>query len=163
MHLKCCRGSVHLQEESEVKGDDLVDKVRYCCSYNECANTNVQKVFELILEAALKNHLPQSELPETLYFISDMEFDCCSRDASLTNFEYAKTLYGSHGYKLPKIVFWNVQSRSEQQPVKLSEQGVMLVSGASPRVFSMVMEDELDPYDYMMQVLGTERYAQITA
>lgn len=147
----------------EIKGDDLVDKVRYCRSYNECANTNVQKVFELILEAALKNHLPQSELPETLYFISDMEFDCCSRDASLTHFEYAKTLYGSHGYKLPKIVFWNVQSRSEQQPVKLNEQGVMLVSGASPRVFSMVMEDELDPYDYMMQVLGAERYAQITA
>ena len=78
-----------------------------------------------ILEAALKNHLPQSELPETLYFISDMEFDCCSRDASLTHFEYAKTLYGSHGYKLPKIVFWNVQSRSEQQPVKMNEQRVM--------------------------------------
>lgn len=116
-----------------------------------------------ILEAALKNHLPQSELPETLYFISDMGFDCCSRDVSLANFEYAKTLYGAHGYKLPKIVFWNVQSRSEQQPVKMNEQGVMLVSGASPRVFSMVMEDELDPYDYMMQVLGAERYAQITA
>lgn len=147
----------------EIKGRDLVDKVRYCRSYNEIADTNIQKVFELVLAAAVKNHLPQSELPETLYFISDMEFNSCTRDASLSNFEYAKQLYEAHGYKLPNVVFWNVQSRNEQQPVKMNEQGVMLVSGASPRVFSMVMEDKLNPYDYMMSVLGAERYAPISA
>lgn len=147
----------------EIQGEDLVDKVRYCRSYNEVADTNIQKVFELVLASAVKNHLPQSELPETLYFISDMEFNYCTRDASLSNFEYAKRLYEAHGYKLPKVVFWNVQSRNEQQPVEMNEQGVMLVSGASPRVFSMVMEDKLNPYDYMMSILGAERYAPIRA
>lgn len=147
----------------QLQGEDLVDKVRYCRSYNEVADTNIQKVFELVLASAVKNHLPQSELPETLYFISDMEFNYCTRDASLSNFEYAKRLYEAHGYKLPKVVFWNVQSRNEQQPVEMNEQGVMLVSGASPRVFSMVMEDKLNPYDYMMSILGAERYAPIRA
>lgn len=147
----------------EIRGKDLVEKVHYCRTYNEVANTNIQKVFELLLNAAVRNHLPQSDLPETLYFISDMEFDYCTRDASLTNFEYVKRLYGANGYKLPQVVFWNVQSRNEQQPVSMNEQGVMLVSGASPRVFSMVMHGNLTPYAYMMQVLGAERYAAVKA
>lgn len=147
----------------EIKGKDIVEKVHYCESYNECANTNIQRVFELILKTAVSNHLPQAALPSTLYIISDMEFDYCAKAADVTNFEYAKRLYEQHGYQMPKVVFWNVDSRNEQQPVKMNEQGVALVSGCSPRIFSMVMENELNPYDYMMSIIGTERYAPIAA
>ena len=147
----------------EIKGEDFTDRVLYCKSFNEVANTNIQRVFELILQTAVNNHMPQSELPETLYIISDMEFDFCTRDAGMTNFEYAKKLYALHGYHLPQVVFWNVQSRQEQVPVKMNEQGVALVSGCSPRIFSMVMQNELDPYKFMMNVIGSERYAPITA
>ncbi len=58
----------------EVKGRDLYEQVRYCGSFNECANTNVQAVFELILRTAARNRLKQADLPATLYFVSDMEF-----------------------------------------------------------------------------------------
>ena len=68
-----------------------------------------------------------------------------------------------HGYHLPQVVFWNVQSRQEQVPVKMNEQGVALVSGCSPRIFNMVMQNELDPYKFMMNIIGSERYAPITA
>ncbi len=147
----------------EIKGKDLTERVRYCKSFNEVADTNIQKVFELILTAAVKNGLPQSEMPETLYIISDMEFNICTQDAGKTNFEYAKELYASHGYRLPQVVFWNVQSRQEQVPVKMNEQGVALVSGCSPRIFGMVMQNELDPYKFMMKTIGSERYAPVTA
>lgn len=147
----------------EIKGRDITEKVWYCESYDEIANTNVQKVFELILNTAVHNGIPQEELPETLYFISDMEFDSCTRGAGLTNFEYARQLFESHGYRLPGVVFWNVDSRNEQQPVSMNEKGVMLVSGNSPRVFSTVMQGNLDPYACMMQILGSKRYADITA
>ncbi len=147
----------------EIKGADIVEKVRYCRSFNECANTNLQAVFNLILHTAVKNRLPQKELPSTLYIVSDMEFDACTRDASLTNFAYAKTLYASHGYRLPRVVFWNVQSRNAQQPVKMNEQGVALVSGCTPRIFSQVMEGQMDPYQNMLSVLMSERYAVIAA
>ena len=147
----------------EIKGKDLTERVRYCKSFNEVADTNIQKVFELILTAAVKNGLPQSEMPETLYIISDMEFNICTQDAGKTNFEYAKELYAAHGYRLPQVVFWNVQSRQEQVPVKMNEQGVALVSGCSPRIFNMVMQNELDPYKFMMNVIGSERDAPITA
>lgn len=147
----------------EIKGDDLVDKVRYCETYNEAANTNIQKVFELILNTAVKNKLPQSELPTALYFITDMEFDYCTRDAKLTNFEYAKKLFEQNGYTLPKVVFWCVESRNQQQPVDMNEQGVILVSGATARIFSMVASGELNPYAYMISILGGERYAPVSA
>ena len=147
----------------EIKGKDILEKLRYCLSYNEVANTNIQKVFELILNTAVKYSLPQRELPETIYIVSDMEFDWCAKDAEITNFEYAKKLFASHGYKLPKVVFWNVQSRNTQQPVTMNEQGVALVSGCTPRLFSMVMEGDIDPYHFMMEVIGNERYAKIAA
>lgn len=148
----------------EIKGDDILDKVRYCHDYDEVANTNIQKVFELILNAAKKNHVPQEELPKRLYIISDMEFDYCADDANLTNFEYAKKLFEDAGYKLPEVVFWNVSSRNRQQPVTKNEQGVLLVSGCTPRLFSMMADGSLSdraPYEFMMEVLMSERYKKI--
>jgi hypothetical protein len=147
----------------EIKGEDLGDKVRYCHSFNEMANTNIQKVFELVLKAALKNRVPQAELPSTLYFISDMEFDYCTEDAEMTNFEYAKKLFAKNGYRLPRVVFWNVACRNRQQPVTPNEQGVVLVSGCTPRIFSMLTSGTLSPYAFMMKVLNSERYAGIAA
>jgi hypothetical protein len=147
----------------EIKGADIVEKVRYCRTFNECADTNLQAVFELILYTAVKNRLSQEELPSTMYIVSDMEFDSCAQGASLTNFAYAKKLYASHGYRLPQVVFWNVQSRNEQQPVKMNEQGVALVSGCTPRIFSQVMNGEMEPYQNMLNILLSERYAVIAA
>ena len=130
-------------------------------SFNEVANTNIKAVFDLILSTAVKHKLLQRELPATLYIISDMEFDSCAENADITNFEYAKKAFEANGYKLPTVVFWNVQSRNEQQPVTLNEQGVVLVSGASPRVFSMVQSGNLSPMAFMLDTLNTERYAKI--
>ena len=147
----------------EIKGRDIVDKARYCETFNECANTNIQKVFELVLNAAVRNRVAQKDLPSTIYIISDMEFDSCAAGASLTNFEYTAKLFRQAGYRLPNVVFWNVSSRNQQQPVTMNEQGVALVSGCSPRIFSMVMEGSLDPFTFMLSVIDTERYAPIRA
>ena len=146
----------------EIKGRDLVDRVHYCRSFSECANTNIQAVFDLVLNAALANRVPQKELPETLYIISDMEFDSCSRGADLSNFEYARLQYARCGYRLPNIVFWNVQSRHVQQPVTRDERGVALVSGYTPRLFTQVATGKT-PYQLMLEVLNGERYRQLTA
>lgn len=147
----------------EVKGKDIYDKVKYAISFNEVANTNIQKVFELILRTAAMNRLPQRDLPATIYIISDMEFDACARDADEMNFAYARKLFKQHGYKLPTLVFWNVASRNQQQPVTMDEKGVVLVSGASPRVFSMINAGNLSPYAFMTDTLNVARYARIVA
>jgi hypothetical protein len=100
----------------KIKGEDIGDKVRYCHSFNEAANTNIQKVFELVLKTALKNGVPQAELPSTLYFISDMEFDSCSEGAGMTNFEYAKELFVKTAIGFPESFFgtWRAATDSNR-------------------------------------------------
>lgn len=147
----------------EIKGEDILDKVRYCHSYNEVANTNIQKVFELILKTAIKNNLPESDLPSKIVIVSDMEFDYCAEGASLTNFARAKKMYEDAGYKLPDVVFWNVASRNRQQPATKNEQGVALVSGCTPRLFSMIASGTMNPYAFMLEVVESERYSRISA
>lgn len=147
----------------ELKGKDIYERVRYCLGYKEVANTDLEKVFRLILNTAVKNHLPQEDLPEKLYIISDMEFDQCAQGADVTTFEAAKAAFEKHGYRLPKVVFWNVDSRNAQQPVKQNEQGVVLVSGNTARIFDMLKGDLLNPYQFMMEILNSERYRNIAA
>lgn len=147
----------------EIKGRDIVDKVRYCSSFDECANTDIEAVFDLILRSALENGASREELPARLYIISDMEFDCCAQNASATNFEAAAARYAQAGYKLPELIFWNVDSRREQYPLRASDCAAALVSGCSPRVFSMVTSGRLDPYGFMLSAVDTPRYARIAA
>ncbi len=146
----------------KIKGNNIVDKVLDAMSYNECANTNIAAVFRLILNAAIKHHVPQHELPETIYIISDMEFDICTENVSMTNFKNAQRNFAEAGYTLPHLVFWNVQSRHKQQPVTMNDKGVTLVSGCSPSTFECVMNGTT-PYEFMMQILNSERYAGICA
>ncbi len=146
-----------------LKGESFTDRLRYAASFNEIGNTDIEEMFRLILKTARAEHLPQEELPAKLVIISDMEFDFCTQNAGLSNFENAKKMYEEAGYKLPQLVFWNVQSRRGQQPVRMHETGTALVSGCSPRLFSMVAGELVDPYTLMMEVIGSDRYACIAA
>ena len=147
----------------KIKGNDIVDKVMYCESYNECANTNIEAVFRLILTAAKIHQVPQEEMPSRIYIVSDMEFDYCAENASLTNFQNMEQMYRKAGYKLPEVVFWNVDSRNTQQPVTKNQQGVALVSGCTPRLFEMLAGGNLSPYACMMDILNRDRYKDIVA
>ncbi len=91
-----------------------------------------------------------------------MEFDACTRNSSLSNFEQAKQLYKAHSYRLLQVVFWNIQSYNKQQPVKMNEQGCALVSGCTSNVFSQVTGGEMEPYKNILNVLMSERYAPIS-
>lgn len=146
----------------KIKGDNFVDRAQYVFSFNELAGTNLEAVFDLILSTAVKHKVPQKDLPERMIIVSDMEFNECVIGADLTNFESAKRKFEAFGYKLPEVVFWNVNSRQTNQPVTQNEQGVALVSGYTPAIFEMVAEGFADPYDFMIKILNSERYKKIT-
>ncbi|MCQ2406216.1 MAG: DUF2828 family protein [Oscillospiraceae bacterium] len=147
----------------EIKGDTFADRLRYVTTFNKVADTNLEAVFDLILSAALKGKLSPDELPAKLIIISDMEFNSCVRNASETVFDNAKRRFYKYGYELPKIIFWNAASRNRQQPVTMNEQGVALISGTTPRIFEMVAGGNFSPYEFMLEILGSERYAKIAA
>ena len=147
----------------EIKGEDLYEQVHYCAGFNECANTNLEAVFDLLLRTAVENHMSQADIPDTLYVISDMEFDQGTERADVTAFEQARRAFAAEGYQLPQVVFWNVASRGLHQPVTMNEQGAVLVSGCTPRLFQMVTQGEFSSYAYMMDVLSAPRYRGLTA
>ncbi|MBW2968533.1 DUF2828 family protein [Candidatus Woesearchaeota archaeon] len=144
----------------KIQGKDLLDKMNSIEDADWQMNTNLQAVFNLILETALDNNTPEKEMPETIYIISDMEFDCCCKGR--TNFEVIKEKYKEAGYKLPNLVFWNVDARSGRNlPVTKSEEGVSLVSGFSPVIFKIAVENKT-PMEVMLNTINQERYKKIT-
>ena len=145
-----------------LKGRDIYEKVHYCKAFHEIANTDIAAVFDLILDTAVKHHLPQGEMPEVLYIISDMEFDQ-QKGTDLTVFEYAKQRYEHHGYRLPTVVFWDVDARTDQHPVRFDTTGAVLVSGASPMIFKYVIDRNTDPMKMMLEITGSKRYRKIAA
>ena len=148
----------------EIKGNNIVQKVRHCRSFTEVANTDLEAVFTLILRTAVKNKVNMDEMPSKLYIISDMQFDTCivgGNDEPM--FREMRKLYHKHGYTLPEVVFWNVNSRSDVIPVKRTETGAALVSGYTPAVFDMVIGGDITPETIMNKILSSERYASITA
>ena len=142
----------------------LRDKLQRCYKEDDCSNTDIEATFDLVLKTAVKNNLKQEEIPNLL-IISDMEFDAAhnyyqKNDKKL--FEVIAKKYAAHGYMLPKLIFWNVSSRTATIPVKQNENGVILVSGYSASICKMVLQEETDPYKALLNVLNSERYKQIT-
>jgi hypothetical protein len=122
-------------------------------------STDIDKVFDLILDAAKNPNVKKEDVPTTIFIVSDMEFDSCANPQQ-TNFERAKERFEDVGLTLPQIVFWNVSARNDSLPVRQHESGVSLVSGCSPSVFSYAVAGTT-PREFMLQVLNSERYAPV--
>jgi len=152
--------------------DSLKEKIQVALRHNECANTNIEKVFDLILYTAINNHMKQEELPQNILILSDMEFDNCTESGdsdyyckiSKPDKKLFKTLeekYEKNGYKIPRLVFWNICSRTGTIPVRENDLGVALVSGFSPIIATMVLSGKTDPFECLLEKLNEERYKAV--
>jgi hypothetical protein len=141
----------------KVQGKTLREKMNSLENAEWGGSTNLQSSFEVILNSAIQNNVPVEEMPETIYVISDMEFNSCVNG---TNFNGIKNKYEQSGYKLPNVVFWNVNARGSNLPVQKDESGVALVSGFSPVIFKMAVENKT-PEQVMLDTINSERYSQI--
>lgn len=144
-------------ELQDISGTSLNQKIRNLESSHWDMNTNLQAVFDLVLNTAVKNKVQESEMPKAIYIISDMEFDEATGDNDKTNLDTIKDKYANAGYEMPILVFWNVDSKQNNIPATQDEKGVMLVSGASPSIFKMTLERK-NPYDFMLAALNSKRY-----
>jgi len=142
--------------------ESLRDKYYQIKAYQIVEDTNIEAVFDLVLKTAVENNLSQEEIPNILV-LSDMEFNDCAVDnrgdyVDDRLFKVIDQKYNSYGYKLPKLSFWNICSRTMTIPVKDNEFGLSLVSGFSPSVMDIVLSEEIDPYKAIVDKLNTERY-----
>lgn len=155
-----------------VGSGSLYQDLRIAYQHDECSNTNIEATFDLILNVAIKNNMKQEDLPSNILIISDMEFDCCTTTNAYIRsyrrggvnqalFDVIKARFQQHGYQMPRLVFWNVNSRTSTIPVKQNALGVSLVSGFSVNIVKMVLNGELDPYKNLLRTLLVDRYAPI--
>lgn len=147
----------------EIHGATLRDKLKYIGSLPWGGSTNLEAVFDLILQAAVTSHAKQEEMPQVLYIFSDMEFNCCMRNADKTVYENAREMFESCGYQMPAVVFHNVNSWQMQTPVTAHTRGAALSSGASTHTLEHTFDGNITPMDHMLRVLNSSRYAMIHA
>ena len=150
--------------------NSLQEKLEKIYREDDCSNTDIQNVFELILKTAMDYHIDSEDIPKNILIVSDMEFDPSHESRGLWDsgmnagsnvFTEMQLKYKLAGYKLPKLIFWNVNSRTGTIPCITNENGVLLVSGFSQNILNMVMDDEKDPYKALIKVLCKDRYASI--
>lgn len=144
------------------RGQSLRDKISIALGHSEISNTNIEAVFDLILNTAIRNNMSQEDIPANILIISDMEFDCATTGRIGANlFKTIEAKYRGHGYKLPRLVFWNVNSRTNTIPVRENDMGVALVSGFSVNICKMVMSGKTDPFECLLETLNTPRYQPV--
>jgi hypothetical protein len=124
-------------------------------------NTNLQATFDLILNSAVRESIPEHEMPTKLLIISDMEFDeACDNQ---TNLDVIREKYQEAGYKMPEIIFWNVKGRLSNSPAQIKDERIGLVSGFSPFILKSVLKGEVyGPEQLMLDTVDTERYKLIS-
>ncbi len=144
------------------------------------SNTDLNAVFTLILQRALASNIPPEQMLDTLFIFSDMQFDPATtgnaygmypvqgvpqHTAKETNFKVAQVEFEEHGYKLPKVVFWNLDGNAEDAavPVTHREEGTALVSGFSGQLLKLFMAgasalDKFNPFVIMKEAISAEKY-----
>lgn len=120
----------------EIKGKTITQKINFISRASWQTITDLEAALLKILDVAIENHCSQEEMPKSLIIISDMEIDYCTCQKHRENFyDYVSRVYEEHGYKIPNVVFWNVNSRHDIFLADKNRKGVQLVSGQSASTF----------------------------
>jgi hypothetical protein len=79
--------------------------------------------------------------------------------AQETLMEGIEKKWNAAGYKMPKLIFWNVDARQNNIPMTVKD-SISFVSGMSPTIFKQIMSGKTAE-DLMYEVLDNERYSVI--
>lgn len=138
-------------------------------------STNLEAVFETILNAAKAHNVDESQMPTKIIIFSDMEFNAAIRAPGQCNsygwgrsrtpvvnppaMAMIEQMYAAMGFKLPQVVFWNLNGRSGNVPVQADKSGAALVSGFSPSLMtSLLGDDTFTPEGIMLKTVMVDRY-----
>ena len=145
-----------------LKGNTLAQKINSIDMHDWMMNTDLKAAFKLVLDIAEKNEVPPEEMPKSLTVISDMEIDFCGNE-DWTFYDKMAHKFEKHGYQIPNIIFWNVNSRNDVFHADTKRKGVQLCSGQSTTVFKQMLSCiGMTPVEAMHKVIDSERYNCIT-
>lgn len=157
----------------EFKGIDIVDKFRRAVGANWSGSTDIEAVFDLLLNTALKYHVAPQDMVSRLYILSDMEFNSCinlgkydfwgnpTEKTINSDIERIGQKWARYGYKIPQIVFWNLNARHDLIPA--IGDGFNYVSGFSPVMVENLLSGK-SAYEIMIdKLVESGRYDNVKA
>lgn len=144
-----------------VSGKTLKEKFGNIPVYIE--NTNLMAAFDLLLKVAVENSIPKEDMLDAIFIFSDMQFDRhdCIPNYNRSTYEAAKNKFQVYGYDLPRVIFWNLSGVLSNQPAKMDDRGVVMVSGFSSSLFGNVFKGA-DPFTNMIETLNGPRYSKVS-
>lgn len=144
----------------QLKGN-INQKIDQMVKTDWAMDTNLNAAFNKILSTAVNGKVAPEDMPETLVILSDMAFNACVENSSNTALEMIRQKYTAAGYKMPGVIFWNLNAK-DNVPVKFDELGTALVSGFSPAICSSVLSanmDDMTPEAILLKTVMQDRYA----
>lgn len=163
-----CRGPFHgkfitFSDEPQlqtIRGEDLREKLLNMSRADWAGSTNIQAVFDLILQTAIIYNVPKEDMPKKLYIISDMQFNpfwgeddriqrqyrnrWCSvpyREVNTSFMSKIRAGFAIAGYEMPALVYWNVRdSHAGMFQQTVGGENCCMVSGYSPSLFKAVID-----------------------
>lgn len=140
----------------KVSGETITEKLANIKSI--IADTNIDAAFEMLLNTAVDNSIPQEDMPSHIIIISDMEFDRGVMSRRGTNLSGWKKTFKDAGYTLPAVIFWNVAGHIGGTPATKNDRDVCMISGFSTSVLSHILDIEnYSPVTTMMEILEPYR------
>ena len=172
------------------ESNDIYDKANILAesSLGHGLSTDFQKAMELIISDLKKNRTPLDQSPSDLIVFTDMCWDaaCSSNENSYytgnsyrhhvktapfqTHIEMIREsfkrtgedMFGEdQGYKMPRIVIWNLRATAGEFHAQANTEGVLMYSGWSPSIFKQLIKEGFKvqtPYDGLRQQLDDPMY-----
>ena len=145
-----------------LKGETLAQKVLFLKDVDWDSTTNLEAAFDLVLDIAVNNRVPPEQMVKSIIVVSDMEIDFCM-SRSWDFYSHICVKFNEAGFKIPNIVFWNVNSRHDVFHADSKRRGVQLCSGQSTATFKTLIKSiDMTPVEMMLSVVNSERYMPVT-
>jgi hypothetical protein len=106
-------------------------------------STNIHKAIDLLLNIALTNKVPQSDMPKILAIFSDMQFDQGDRNWNNTSYDNICDKFKNAGYEVPHVLFWNLRANTIGFQVKADTPNSSMLSGYSTRMLDLFLSADL--------------------
>ena len=169
---------------------DFVDEVKLVRNAGWGRNTDFHKAMNMILDQIRSNKIPAEDVEDlVLVVFSDMQFDAEETDKANKEDKAAKadkadkadkTIISiisqkfhdvgievcGRGYKMPHILFWNLQS-TNGFPELSYQNNVTMLSGYSPSLFNSFIQDgmngikDISPWRMLTNILNSKRYNKL--
>jgi hypothetical protein len=172
----------------------IYEKVHSVSRVGQGLNTNFYAAFRSILDKMISHRVPVGEEPDDLIVLTDMGFDYASRSNNTSDLlvnkilvsmgsqpvtpwetittqisrefkEEGEKLWGiGNGWKVPRIVIWNLRAEYNDFHATSNQQGVVQLSGWSPNALKLLIKHGINvqsPYQSMRLTLDDERYEPV--